>query len=430
MPNNFPSGPQSRGHRCAQRGPEMPLKMLCSIAILSVALLSDTAGAATSAKAQIDVRCTGKSGSQVAIRWGAPSYSSTPVMPLFTTSCSRVGQPMQTRSTSAVLTSPDSEFEIQTEGGIETAYFVNVTLDSNQPNKKNSIWIDHAGSPSVAYTGDGFTLTRSSGPNKYGEQNFRVRLLNSPSARVKIIAQSTGNQSNAQLALRWGHPDFHDNEYFSLWTVKAGPARQRDFVLGHDKSEFEIQTEGGEGTGYNLSIWIDTGKGMSKQPSIEIAHRRPSTQVGTGVTDMTFKPATANVYGEMNTKIRAAWIVPPTPPAATTGGLNLVYHLGRAPAGYPSYNATVRFLGSWTAGSGSIVSGARTTFVRDQTVVVSGGFDNSYSNAEFNLQPGAWSIQAFPVVGGQIGIVTSCVANVTAGKSPFVVMDAVTRSCL
>ena len=277
--------------------------------------------------ATVEVECTGRPGAQVAIRWGHPDHAVNPYMPLFAVPCG-VGR----RTVSLELRDRNSEFEVQTEGGIETSYAVEVKLADG-----SHIRLDHGGSPEVVTRGAGFALVRSSGPNRYGEQNFRVQLTGGRPATARIVAQVAGDRGDARMAMRWGHPDFHDNEYFPLWSLKPASPQERSFLLTDAKSEFEIQTEGGEGTTYHLSIWLDAGAGVGMQPSIEIAHRLTGTRVssGTNAGDR-FAPGRGNAYGETNVGVTVP-ALPDVPPEARWAMVSLLRRAGPAGGGPVPY---------------------------------------------------------------------------------------------
>lgn len=269
--------------------------------------------AAPTADGLIQVECTGgSSNAQVAIRWGHPYHNTAEYFPLFTVPC---GTGMH--QVHATLTALNSEFEIQTEGGIRTAYTINASVTKDKV-LEGTFEATHAGSPEVITRGSGFTLKRSAGPNKYGEQNFRVLIPNGTASDVRIVAQVTGDRSNAQMALRWGHTDFNDHEYFHLWKVTAGAAQTQSFHLANPKSEFEIQTEGGEGTAYHLSIWLGGIGAASMQPNIEIIHKLQATEresSSNGPNGATFSWTHGNVYGEMNVGVTVPGLpAEPLPP--------------------------------------------------------------------------------------------------------------------
>jgi hypothetical protein len=122
---------------------------------------------------------------------------------------------------------------------------------------------------------------------------------------ARISVSCTGDEGNAQVELRWGHPDHDKNEYFPLWTVKPGPLQEKTFALPDANSELEIQTEGGEGTSYSINVWIDVGNGMPAQQSIVLNHKV------NGVTDQDVvqnnitakRSSPLNKYGEQNIRI-------------------------------------------------------------------------------------------------------------------------------
>ena len=272
------------------------MKRIYLILIVTLIICANVQAQAT-ADADIQVECSGQSGAQVAIRWGHPNYSIGEYMPLFTARC---GAGIQ--KTKVKILDFNSQFEVQTEGGIETSYMIKITISG--PKGVESVELNHTGSPDIITRGNGFTLSRSSGPNKYGEQNFRVQLKPGQTAAVRMVAESTGDNGGTQMALRWGHPDFHENEFFPVWTVKPGLSQEKKFTLTDPRSEFEIQTEGGEGTGYHLSVWLDAGQGMGMQPSIEIAHKLRGTSFKTsGKNPNTFQIPRGNAFGEMNVRV-------------------------------------------------------------------------------------------------------------------------------
>ena len=288
--------------------------------------------AANNPKATVSVQCTGKQGAKVTLRWNFMKMFSVPCeldgdMGMVMPAASHPPEPI-------VVDAPKSQIEIQTEGGIETSYHVNVTIDSQRPPLNNFIDVYNYGSPSVVSTNEGFTIKRSAGPNKYGEQNFRVTLANAKDTPVKIVAQSSGDSSKAQVALRWGHPDFNDHAYFPLWTVKAGGPLTKISSINDQKSEFEIQTEGGTGTGYTISIYLNLGGGFGLQPSIKIVHNKPTHDFDTGTTDITFSPSNGNIYGEMNIDVDAPWVQPPpsmpAPPSGWAGTVKVCSFTGNA----------------------------------------------------------------------------------------------------
>jgi hypothetical protein len=262
----------------------------------------------------VQAECSGRSGSQIAIRWGYPNYSGQPLMPLTTVRCGTGVRTVQLQ-----VLARSSEIEIQTEGGIETGYSVRVTIDGPRPGQTGTLTLSHQGSPTVVTRGGGVTLQRSSGPNQYGEQNFRLSLTSASNAVARIVAQSTGTRSDAQMAMRWGHPDFHDNEFFPTWTVRAGAAQEKTFRLAAKESEFEIQTEGGNGTGYHISGWLDVGQGMGMQPNFEISHKKSgiafSSSTGGGTT---FRASTGTISGEGNVAVTVQGLGQPVATAPQT----------------------------------------------------------------------------------------------------------------
>jgi hypothetical protein len=126
--------------------------------------------------------------------------------------------------------------------------------------------------------------------------------------RARVVVSCAGDRNDAQIALRWGHPDFHNNEYFPLWTIKRGQTLERTFNLPDRNSEFEVQTEGGEGTAYTISIWVDDGNGMPAQPSIVLKHNvggiRDEHVVANNVSAS--RSSGLNKYGEQNIRVDTA----------------------------------------------------------------------------------------------------------------------------
>ena len=284
-----------------QRGPSGVAAIL-----LSAFVSLSPAHSQTATNATIEVQCSGGSGARVAIRWSHPDYSSAnPFMPLWTVPCRGAKASKQLR-----VTARNSEFEIQTEGGLRTVYGINVSV-AGQNGGTNNISIIHTGSRDPIVMGGRVTLARSSGPNKYGEQNFRVAIPPGKVANVRIQGTVTGDQPGAQAALRWGHPDFHDNEYFGLLTMKPQPAvawSGESFQLRDPNSEFEIQTEGGQGTSYTLAFWFDFADG-SPPSTVWIEHQRPGTHIAKQTRDVTFTPSGAgNIYGELNVRTSVPWL--------------------------------------------------------------------------------------------------------------------------
>ena len=81
------------------------------------------------------------------------------------------------------------------------------------------------------------------------------------------------------VTIRWGHPDFHEHEYFTPWKVLAGSSKTKEFSVTNDATEFEIQTEGGQVTGYSLKVEVN-----GKEAIICKFHSRPD-----GSTEFTNK---------------------------------------------------------------------------------------------------------------------------------------------
>lgn len=131
------------------------------------------------------------------------------------------------------------------------------------------------------------------------------RFAHQAMARVQIVC--VGNRNDTKVALRWGHPDFHNTEYFPLWKVGKGQTVERTFALSERQSELEIQTEGGEGTGYKVTIWVDLGNGMPAQPSLVLRHNIEGVRDDDVVLNTVgaSRSSGLNKYGEQNIRINA-----------------------------------------------------------------------------------------------------------------------------
>ena len=176
-------------------------------------------------------------------------------------------------------------------------------------------------------------MTRSAGPNKYGEQNFRVTIPDGAAAHVKVQMSSVNTRRSGRVALRWGHPDFNNSSDFKapnpqIWTVETAanngpqPIHELNFDLNEKKSEFEIQTEGGTDTNYHIALWFDFGSGSPMVPDIEITHGDTLAEVAWG-GPVAFNATTGNVYGELNVTVQDSQVVDRPPPTAATAGVSL-----------------------------------------------------------------------------------------------------------
>jgi hypothetical protein len=205
------------------------------------------------------------------------------------------------------LKNKDSEFEVQTEGGIATMYTINVSLLNSTGVLRGTISLNHSGPPTLVINGSGFSIQRTAGPNRYGEQNFRIGLPARATATTTMIAQAGGNK-NAQFALRWGRPNHTDRLYFPIWKVSPDSSSIHEiFRITDPTSEFEIQTEGGYTTTYTLNVWFDFGQGKSALPSIKIQKLTP-TAVNASIpcgSTVSVKHSPGNVYGEINVQVTA-----------------------------------------------------------------------------------------------------------------------------
>ena len=130
-----------------------------------------------------------------------------------------------------------------------------------------------------------------------------VRVALPVSARISITA--VGDRPTGQVAVRWGHPDFHNNEYFPVWTVHRGETSERTIGLPDATSELEIQTEGGTGTGYEILIWVDQGAGPPISPSVVLRHRTSGVLDYHAVANSVsaIRSSALNQYGEQNVRI-------------------------------------------------------------------------------------------------------------------------------
>lgn len=122
---------------------------------------------------------------------------------------------------------------------------------------------------------------------------------------AKVNVSVVGDRPEAQATIRWGHPDFHQNEYFPLWTVGLGQTAEREFALPDASSELEVQTEGGNGTGYTVQVWIDRGGGQPPQPSIVLRHNMGGVADEHVVnnTVRATRSSPLNQFGEQNIRV-------------------------------------------------------------------------------------------------------------------------------
>lgn len=209
---------------------------------------------ADSTTATVQVSCgsepTSTKTPKVAIRWGSPSYDNNDFLN-WHVPCNG-----QLQSQSVRLAHCKSQIEVQTEGGVETHYNLVAKIKALGTQQGDSFLnLDHEGTPVVVLNNPRVSVTRSSGPNQYGEQNFQVAIPNGTAPHVKIQMSAFNPVENGQVALRWGHPDFNNTTDFrapnpSIWKVKTAktiasqPFNVLNFDLKEKKSEFEIQTEG------------------------------------------------------------------------------------------------------------------------------------------------------------------------------------------
>ena len=118
---------------------------------------------------------------------------------------------------------------------------------------------------------------------------------------VKLTLRVNGDgDGDSHASIRWGSPDFSDNEVFPRWDVARGTEDTKEFDTSDDTSEFEIQTQGGKVTGYSLLIEID-----GKPAIICKFNSRPGgdtefTNLGVVHTE---RSGDLNSYGEGNIRI-------------------------------------------------------------------------------------------------------------------------------
>lgn len=79
---------------------------------------------------------------------------------------------------------------------------------------------------------------------------------------VRLVLKVDGDAARvSRVAVRWGHNDFHEHEFFSRWDVSAEPrgtaTQQKTFTIpgGIENTEFEVQTEGGPS--YTLTVYVN-----------------------------------------------------------------------------------------------------------------------------------------------------------------------------
>jgi len=277
------------------RGPEFLL--------LSAMLLLILVGNRATAEVPINmqVTCSGDAKAQVAVRWGHPHYNENDFLS-WKVPCNNTPQ----LPPKLTLNTKESQFEIQTEGGIQTGYVLQATIPGRGGD--SVITITHAGNPveRLGPLAHG-SVKRVAGPNKYGEQNFRVTMPPGITPMVQITMTGMSPTSAGKVALRWGHPNYNSKGYFPLWSEVVGPATLpiigpgtvRTFQLTNTNSEFEIQTEGGVDTSYEISIKFDFGQGFGASPDIDIIHGDSKPKVSFS-GPVTFKPTPGNVYGELD----------------------------------------------------------------------------------------------------------------------------------
>ena len=125
-------------------------------------------------------------------------------------------------------------------------------------------------------------------------------------ATIKVHITCSGNRGDAQIAMRWGHRDFHENEYFPTWKTHCPGVAEKLFQITDQNSEFEIQTEGGNSTGYEVLAYINPGDVMPSLPSIELRHNGSSTSAPVTRNVVLTRSSGPNQYGEQNFRVDLA----------------------------------------------------------------------------------------------------------------------------
>jgi hypothetical protein len=266
----------------------------CAVALVVLAVSAEATNPDTGT---FDMQCQGDSGSEVAVRWGHPNYDSAAVIPSFVAPCDGL-----IHQTPVTLSAKNSEFQVETQGGFVSRYALNMRLLGSTAEASGSFNLSRTVLPPLTLSAPSVIIHRSSGPNKYGEQNFRVELPSESPASVTINAQSMGDRTDAQLAIRWGHPDFNDHAYFPLWKIKAGSPQSRTFHLKDRKSEFEIQTEGGINTTYQIAISFVLGIPEIANPTLQINHQQETDFGSSG--GVTFTLESGDPYGTRKVRLK------------------------------------------------------------------------------------------------------------------------------
>lgn len=112
---------------------------------------------------------------------------------------------------------------------------------------------------------------------------------------VQIIA-NVSPTSGARLAIRWGHPDFNNSEYFSALVLTNGQTLTNVFSLPDVNSEYEIQTEGAGHTGYHIEIRMNGVLVIEHVFNHTYGTNRHEAYGGVGIT----RSSPLNIYGEQN----------------------------------------------------------------------------------------------------------------------------------
>jgi hypothetical protein len=112
--------------------------------------------------------------------------------------------------------------------------------------------------------------------------------------KVKLTLKVNGDVNvDSHVTITWGHRDYDENKYV-VWRVGSGAINTKEIYVPDAQSEFEIQTEGGKYTGYDLLIEIDNHPaiickfkadpgGVTQFQNLGVVHTERSSNVnGTG----------------------------------------------------------------------------------------------------------------------------------------------------
>jgi hypothetical protein len=124
---------------------------------------------------------------------------------------------------------------------------------------------------------------------------------------VRLNVSCTGDNDQARVTVRWGHPNHDTYEYIPQDKVFRNQSSSRSFECPDRFSEFEIQTEGGENTAYKISIEFTRNNqvNVTNPTAIHLEHLRGATRDndfvtgGVGAT----RSSPLNQTGEQNIKV-------------------------------------------------------------------------------------------------------------------------------